>query len=401
MTVRLSEDSVMDILTLRYDPQIRSPLPALSADDFAATADRLHAEDIKEHIQDALRRSVGSSGRACVALSGGTDSTLCLALLREALPDMPVRAVSVRFADSTDETPQAAGIAGHFGVEHEIIQVDDFLADLPKAISIVRRPFWDLHWYHVVKRAAGMNAHLISGDGGDELFGGYTFRYKKFLSMADESSSAAERASAYLRCHERDWVEDQEDLFGDMIGFSWGRIHRAIEPYFDNPLAPIQQVFLADYNGKLSYNFAPVGAALSGHFGIRSTAPLLSEDMIRRAAHLDPKAKYDERSNTGKLPLRELLSRYIDDGMPSRTKLGFSVNTENLWRSSGYELCKAYLDGARIADAGWVDPAWMEKNLKICQDARHVNKFLGLLALEVWYRLFITGEMNPDMPLEA
>ena len=57
--------------------------------------------------------------------------------------------------------------------------------------------------------------NFFSGDGGDELFGGYTFRYKKFLELTNENSTTEEKIVSYLNCHERDWVPDQELIFGD------------------------------------------------------------------------------------------------------------------------------------------------------------------------------------------
>lgn len=221
----------------------------------------------------------------------------------------------MRFADSVGETPQAARIAEHFGADHEVIHLDNFLVELPKAISITKQPFWDLHWYHIVKKAKSHGDYLVSGDGGDELFGGYTFRYQKFLSLVNHDSSPIERVRAYLQCHERDWVQDQTDLFGKKTGFSWGEIHENLLPYFDNSLSLIRQLFLADYNGKLLFNFSPINSAFHEHFNIKSIVPLLSEEIISYTIHLETDLKYDKKNNIGKLPLRKLLSSYIDDNL--------------------------------------------------------------------------------------
>ena len=45
----------------------------------------------------------------------------------------------------------ASKIANKLNVDHEIIPIKNFLLELPKAISITKQPFWDLHWYYVVK----------------------------------------------------------------------------------------------------------------------------------------------------------------------------------------------------------------------------------------------------------
>ena len=401
-SISLSPDSINSILTLRYNSEINPILPKLTASDFTSTVNETSIEYIKNILIDNLKNSIQEKCRkVSIALSGGIDSTLNLALLREAFPDLHISAISMKFADSVDETPQAGKIAEHFDAEHQVINLENFLIELPKAISITKQPFWDLHWYHIVKKAKVNGDFLVSGDGGDELFGGYTFRYQKFLSLAKQNSSPIERVKAYLQCHERDWVEDQEELFGKKAKFSWESIHEKLIPYFDNSLSLIQQVFLADYNGKLLYNFSPVNSALHNGLAIKSVTPLLSKEVIEYAPHLAPNLKYDEKNNVGKLPLRTVLEDYIDYNMLTQTKQGFSVNTQNLWKSYGYKLCENYLNDARIVNEGWINSSWIEKNLKFEQDIKYINKFLGLLAFEIWYRVCHTSEMSPDTLLEA
>jgi asparagine synthase (glutamine-hydrolysing) len=397
----ISPNSVIDILTLRYNTEIKSGISKLSWNDFTSTKFETSIEFIKKSIKKTLQNSIDTDcKKISIALSGGIDSTLTLALLRETFPNLQISAISLKFADSIDETPQAAKIAENFDAEHEIINLNNFFIELPKAISITKQPFWDLHWYHIAKQAKSHSDYLVSGDGGDELFGGYTFRYQKFLSLVNQTSSPTERVKCYLKCHERDWVEDQTELFGEKIDFSWKKIHSNLIQYFDNPLSLIQQIFLADYNGKLLYNFNPVNSTLDEYFGIKPITPLLSEDMITYASHLATDLKYDEKTNVGKIPLRKLLENYIDDDLLTQTKQGFSVNTVNLWKSSGHKLCKTYLDDARIVKDGWISQSWIENHLKSQLDVKHVNKFLGLLSFEIWYRIFVTSEMDSNTLLD-
>ena len=258
-------------------------------------------------------------------------------------------------------------------------------------------PYWDLHWYHVVKKAQTLSKFLASGDGGDELFGGYTFRYKKFLSLVDSNSSPLEKVKAYLSCHERDRVPDQDKLFDKKSNFSWDSIYDILLPYFDNSLSLLNQVFLADYNGKLLYNFNPINSKIHNYFQINSIAPLLSDELISYSTQIPSQLKYDEKSNIGKLPLRKLLSKYGTSKFVTEEKLGFNVNTLNLWKSYGHELCQNYLIKSRIVEDGWINKDWInqyidQKNL----DVKYVNKFLGLLSFEIWYRMFVTKEMNPN-----
>ena len=399
---KIKPDSITDILTLRYDPSIKPNLPKKTWSDLKPLIQKPSIEFIEKSIQGSIKEqlNVSSVKKICIALSGGIDSALILTLIKKTIPDIQVDAISVKFANSIDETENASKIAVELGVKHHVIYIENYLRELPKAISIIKLPFWDLHWYYVVKKSQSLSKYLASGDGGDELFGGYTFRYKKFLSLVNNNSTPLEKTKAYLSCHERDRVPDQEKLFGKKSKFSWESIYEKLIGYFDNTLSPIEQVFLADYNGKLLYNFNPINTKILNHFDVKPISPLLSEDMISYALSIPSQYKYDKTKNIGKLSLREILSKYNIDKLIPNTKLGFNVNTLNLWKSFGQSLCKEYLADSEITKDGWINKDWINKYIdRTDLDVRYVNKFLGLLAFEIWYRLFVTKDISANTTL--
>lgn len=397
----LDSQSIKNILTLRYNPTKKSKFTKKIWNDFvekSITSPQIIENLICSNLQKSIKNSTYT--KTSVALSSGVDSTLVLALLKKTCPNVKINAISIRFQDSIDESKHAAKIASKFDIDHNIVYVENYLKDLPHAISIIKQPFWDLHWYHVVKKAKTLGTILVSGDGGDELFGGYTFRYKKFLSLTTKNSSPTDKVKAYLQCHERDWVEDQRDIFGKKLNFNWNDIYKQLLPYFDNPLNLLSQIFLADFNGKLLYNWIPLNTSFHNYFKVKPVTPLLSKEIIQHATHLPINVKYNLKTNAGKLLLREILHKYSLDKLLIKKKQGFSVDTKNLWRTYGYDLCDIYLSNARIVQFNWINKDWIQKYLdKNKIDIRYVNKFLGLLALEIWCRIFITKEMNPKTKL--
>jgi asparagine synthase (glutamine-hydrolysing) len=397
----VNAEMIRNILSLRYDPSCKTSLSKKTWEDFSEKSLTGYNEFIEQSIKNKIKDSLINSkeSHVSVALSGGIDSTLVIALLRKTFPEIQIDAISVRFADSIDESEKATKIAEHFEATPHIIEIKNYLEELPKAISIIKMPFWDIHWFYVVKKASSLSKILVSGDGGDELFAGYTFRYKNFLSNLKSSFSTIDKVKLYLNCHQRDWVPDQDKLFGKKINFSWESIYSMLSSYFDNPLSAINQIFLADFNGKLLYNWIPLNKNIHEFFGVESLTPILSQEMISYATHLSNKIKYDEANNIGKIPLRSILKKYVPDELISPTKQGFSVNTVNLWNTGARQLCEKYLLHGNIVKDGWINSEWINSNLSKMKnepDVRYVNKFLGLLAFEIWYRLFITKEMKPD-----
>ena len=395
--MEISSSSLVNILTLRYDPSINPNLPKKTWKDFESTNGSPNLDFIENSILEEIETKLKSinSKEVSIAISGGVDSTLVLSLLRKANPDLKINAVSMKFANSVDESSAASKIAEKYDAEHHIIHLENYLTELPKAISIVKLPFWDLHWYYVVKKSQAFSKILISGDGGDELFGGYTFRYKKFLSLTSKTSTPLEKVNVYLQCHERDRVTDQEKIFNKKCGFSWNSIYNILLPFFDNNLPRLEQVYLADYNGKLLYNFNPINSRLTDYFEMNSLIPLLNNKLLETAPHIASKYKYDIGNEIGKVPLRAILAKNNAESLITKEKLGFSVNTINLWKSYGHDLCKEFLDNSRVVKDGWINNDWIIKHIDNSDlDVKYINKFLGILALEIWFRIFITKEMR-------
>ena len=395
-------ESIKQILALRYSTNLETSFQKLVPEDFE-TKQIINPENI---IEQSIRKSISTeldsnSKKIGISLSSGIDSTLVLALLRKEFPSTDIESVSVKFSESIDETDISKKISEKFDTNHHILEIDNFLEELPKAISIVKQPFWDLHWYYLVKKMKNLTNVFLSGDGGDELFGGYTFRYKKFLELTNENSSTKEKIISYLNCHERDWVPDQELIFGNECKFNWEEIYQLLEPYFNNSLSNLTQVFLADYNGKLLHNMQPLYSSIHAHFDIQNITPIQNNQSIKLSCQIPNSMKYDYKTNSGKIILRHLVEKFDVQNLISSKKQGFSVNTSNLWNSYGKKIFLHFFDKSRLVEDKIINSAWIEKHIsKNNLDIRYVNKFLGILALEIWYRLLITKEMNGNEKLQ-
>ena len=148
----INPSSIVNILTLRYDPNLKPNLPVKTPNDFLPNESRMNTEFIENSISDYIKEKLHDydGNEVSIALSGGVDSTLVLSILRKVKPDINIKAVSIKFADSVDETTDAAKIAEKFHAEHHVVSLENYLSELPKAISIIKMPFWDLHWLSLI-----------------------------------------------------------------------------------------------------------------------------------------------------------------------------------------------------------------------------------------------------------
>lgn len=153
------------------------------------TSDGMERAEAVARLDGLLRDAVASQLVADVPLgaflSGGIDSSLMLHYMAEA-GARPIRTFSMRFVEAGyDESAIAAQVARHYGCEHQLIEAPQIDADtLEQAVAALDQPLADPAFVAttVLARATRRQVTVaISGDGGDELFGGYP----RFLDTED------------------------------------------------------------------------------------------------------------------------------------------------------------------------------------------------------------------------
>ncbi len=138
---------------------------------------RTTEEELRHELRNTVRMQLVSDAPLGIFLSGGIDSSAVAALASEAEPGA-VHTFTIGFDEAgLDESPYAARVAAAIGSRHTnvILREEDFLRQLPDALSAIDQPTFDaLNTYFVSRaaREAGMTVAL-AGTGGDELFGGY------------------------------------------------------------------------------------------------------------------------------------------------------------------------------------------------------------------------------------
>lgn len=397
---------IRNTLTLRYDPTIEvgPSVPKLVAEQVKVKRNGTYpsSKDIEKELRNIISTAISKHNPKTIslALSTGVDSNLILALLRDEYPSLNIKCISVSF-DEVSEATYAKKIAESKDTDFYNVTVDNPLKDLPFLISIVKEPRWNLYQYYFIEKSKKYSDILFTGDGGDELFGGYTFRYTKFLKLLDEGDDWKQRTIHYLECHERDWVPDQEKIFGENIKFDWSSIYSLLRTYFDNDLDPLDQVFLADYNGKLIYDFVPTNHKFFNYLGVSGISPILDNKIIDMSLRIPPLVKFNKESSMGKIPLREILSG-LDSKNVSDTKIGFGMDLKKLWISSAKEIVISTLSNASVFRDKIISSDFYDRSIRRIEetgDPRYISKMLQLLSLEIWYKMFITFELSPKSSL--
>jgi asparagine synthase (glutamine-hydrolysing) len=148
------------------------------------------AADVRDALRESVKAHLVSDVPLGAFLSGGIDSSTVVALMSEVTAE-PVKTFSIGFADPRyDERPKARLVAEKFGTDHHELVVEPEDVDLlPRIVSHFGEPFADasaLPTYHVSRLAREHVKVALSGDGGDELFLGYSLF--RGLRVADAAS---------------------------------------------------------------------------------------------------------------------------------------------------------------------------------------------------------------------
>lgn len=397
MLSALEKQELVNFLTLRYNP-VPPDNKSITWKDFLPKNEKVTLTDAAIFVSDTLTKSLEDlkENKLGLTVSGGIDSSILLARAYTAKKELVT--FSVLIDGKRDSL--AEYVTGKFETDHHDIVINRIFEELPYHIWLVKKPIWHMWSYYLIKYASHHCNILCTGDGGDELFGGYTFRYKTFLS--GDLTNSLQKVKAYLNGHGRDWVPDQEHVFPKLVGFSWERIYSLLLPYFDNPLEPLDQVFLADFNGKLLHDWKPVFQSWADEFRIRLFKPFLNHEIVQFATKLPIKLKYDPYNGVGKLVLRKILEQHSLDRISVQGKQGFSFDTIQLWEREGKEIFDYLMEKSEIVEADLINKEWIDKTLLSPDKMRnysYVNKLLAILALEVWHRIFITRSMSPNTKL--
>jgi len=400
--MKLNKISTRNILTLRYDITTEKPTRELATvQDFKESFNDKGGYNTEKLLNESFKE-VKKFDKFSISLSGGIDSSLCLALLRKNFPNAGITAVSGVFEDAFDESTHAKKLAEKFDADFFPIQMESIYTKMPEIVYISKKPKWNTYNHLIAKQAKKFSKILVTGDGGDELFGGYIFRYKKFLNLVKPSDDWKTRIIKYLECHNRDWVPDQKSIFGKKIRFSWIEIYNYFKPYFNNKLSPLNQVMLADFNGKLLHDFIPTGNAISSYYKINRFSPFLNREIQEFALSLSTKSKYNYNTNQGKIILREINARLKVKSM--KEKYGFSPSLIFDWQKYGKDIFMEYAfkKDANIYAQKIINRDWVIHALELIENdgnVRYLNRITSILALEIWYRIFIKKDLNPRKSL--
>ncbi len=274
--------------------------------------------DLDDVLEDSVRVHQRSDVPYGMFLSGGVDSSTLLSMMSR-LNEKPVHALCAGFsnADVPDERHHARAVAAACGAKFTEIDFgeDDFWTLLPEITAAMDDPAADyatLPTYKLAAKARELGLKVVlSGEGGDELFGGYG-RYRKAMRPKifggrDIRQNGALEGMGLLRSSDR----------------SWRRGIRAAENSLDEGLTRLQRAQSVDCAGWLPNDLlAKLDRCLMAH-GVEGRVPFLDPKVADFAFQLDDKLKV--RKGHGKWLLRAWLDRALPAADAFSSKRGFTV----------------------------------------------------------------------------
>lgn len=377
-------------------------------------------EELDHRLREAVRIRLRSDVPFGAFLSGGVDSGTVVALMSRYL-SAPVKTFSIGFEeDGYNELPYARQVAESAGTEHHeaVVRMGD-LSILPELVRYLDEPFADssaLPTYHVSKNAAAFVTMVLSGDGGDELLGGYTHYQKERLQRMIAPIGAVLRpfgpaldrhAVAGGYGHKLSWWAYRASLssaasYEASVGLFSPEARRAVLAGDGRPAAwlaewfaryealPFEDRLMAvDVQTYLPDDVLVKVDRMSMACSLEVRSPLLDHELVEFAASLPVSMKIAGMEG------KRILKRYAEKLLPSelvrRKKHGFSVPLGDWFRGEAAVMLRDLLRDERALVADVFRPMVIEGWLDQHQAGRgnHAEHLWAILMVLLWYRVVV------------
>jgi asparagine synthase (glutamine-hydrolysing) len=349
--------------------------------DLANETDSL--ESLEHELRAAVREHLVSDVPVGAFLSGGIDSSLMVALMA-ANGATTIQTFNVKFGETEyDESIYARAVAARVGTEHHQLNIEKSGSDfstVEKILDQFDQPFGDssaIPTYLICREIRNHVKVVISGDGGDEMFGGYPYfvhadasrllnHVPKWLLRSFEG--ALLRVSAFppdarrqaLRLVRSAQEIGQRRLVSICSLVSAQELLHAVQPEFAKAVGDYRPSF-PSVNGTQSPGGAEltdvtINTALPGDYlrkvdvmssahGLEVRVPMLSNRVLDFASKVPQDQKYSWRQN--KILLRRLARKYLPAAVASKKKQGFGIPLDSWLGDKGREaLSSAVLDSS-------------------------------------------------------
>jgi asparagine synthase (glutamine-hydrolysing) len=346
-------------------------------------------------LRDAVRQRMVADVPLGAFLSGGIDSSTVVALM-QAQSSRPIRTFTIGFHEAQyDEAAHASEVAGHFGTQHTEFRLTpaEVCAVIPELPQIWDEPFADESQIPTLLLSRLAREHVtvaLSGDGGDECFGGYArhFMLARFANLFRLPSSMRRlAASALLKLTPHAWAEifrilqlppalrpamnganfqkfaralgaaDEQDRYNQLTTF--GSRPVALDPgatdVADIPMFvdSVGKILYRDMAGYLTGDILVKLDRATMAASLEARCPFLDDRIVEFAWRLPTAAKI--RYGQGKWPLRRVLRRYLPESLFERPKQGFNVPIGEWLTGPLRGWAEDLLDNARIRREGLLD----------------------------------------------
>jgi asparagine synthase (glutamine-hydrolysing) len=361
-------------------------------------------------------------------LSGGFDSSIVVALMAK-LNVNPVRTFTIGFNDRKfDESHHAKSVADYLGTDHvcETLTTDDLMKLLPLHTQEYDEPLYDSSAFPVLAVSRLAAAHLpvvLTGDGADELFGGYHYyeiarhiaraakvpsgvrnliagvaglvprhRFQLIAGLLRQSGGAS--AYSYTRGIAKDYASVlNPDIVARTVGMDrlvsdiWSRYPRSIDPASAAMRTDAALTLPDDYLQKVD-----VGSMA---FSLEAREPFLDHRLVEWAMRLPVEWKL--RDGTRKYLLRKVAYRLLPKAIMDRPKMGFGVPVASWLRGPLRGWAEEQIEDFASFDDGLLDQAAVRALFRLhLSGERDVHPFIWAILMYLRYQTSIR-----DAPIET